>query len=90
MFRYYYQTAADFYATQFGNYRHAPTYYSADYRLSELESFTAGLSVNWKVRSWLTIDAGYKRYIMRGLDGTTSQTAYPSANVFTIGARLWF
>jgi hypothetical protein len=90
MLRYYYQTAADFYATQFGDRRDPPTYYSADYRLSELESFTAGLSVNWKIRSWLTIDVAYKRYIMMGLDGTTSQTAYPSANVFTIGARLWF
>jgi hypothetical protein len=30
------------------------------------------------------------RYIMQGLDGATSQSAYPDANVVSIGARVWF
>ena len=32
----------------------------------------------------------YMRYIMRGLDGVTSESAYPSANVFTAGLSLYF
>ena len=90
LFRYYRQSAADFYAEQFGDFNHPPAYYSADYRLSNLETFTVGLGINCRIQSWLTLDAGFKRYIMRGLDGVTSPTAYPSANVFTMGARLWF
>jgi len=90
MFRYYEQNAADFYATRFPDYNTRPTYYSADYRLSNFESLAAGLSLNWKIRDWLSVDVAYQRYVMRGLDGMTSQTAYPSANVFTIGARIWF
>ncbi len=90
MVRYYRQNAADFYATRFPDYDTRPAHYSADYRLSEFESFAVGLSLNWKIRDWLSVDAAYQRYAMSGLDGVTSQTAYPSANVFTIGARVWF
>jgi hypothetical protein len=88
--RYYYQTAASFYAIRFPDFDTRPSYYSADYRLSEMESFVAGVNVNVKATEWLSIDAGYKRYLMRGLDGQTSQSAYPNANIFTIGARVWF
>jgi len=90
MFRYYRQSAASFYGTRFPDFNTPPTYYSADYRLSELESYAVGVSLNWKVRDWLSIDATYKRYVMRGLDSVTSPTAYPSANVLTVGARVWF
>lgn len=90
MFRYYYQTAASFYAVRFPDYNTRPAYYSADYRLSELQSFTLGINVNFKLKEWLWIDTGYKRYVMQGLDNVTSSTAYPKANVFTIGARVWF
>jgi len=38
----------------------------------------------------LSLDASYMRYIMSGLDGVTSQSAYPSANVFNLGLRVWF
>src|SRR5262249_27410670 len=46
--RYYYQTAADFYAIQFpgdpiNNPDAVPQFYSADYRLSELQTITVGL-----------------------------------------------
>ena len=50
-FRYYYQTAANFYHVQlpglpaaFGGVN-APAAYSADYRLSKLDTFTGGLSI---------------------------------------------
>ena len=90
MFRYYRQNGADFYATRFPDFNARPTYYSADYRLSELESYAVGLSLNWKIRDWLSLDVAYQRYVMRGLDGVTSPTAYPGANAFTVGARIWF
>jgi hypothetical protein len=90
MFRYYYQNAADYYVVRLPDYNTRPTYYSADYRLSNLETFAAGVSLNWKIEDWLSVDVAYQRYVMKGLDGITSPTAYPSANVFTIGARIWF
>lgn len=126
-FRYYRQTAADFYAYQFtgdplfmngtraafqnGGFiayegepdfpadptgyqivqvPGAPRYYSADYRLSELQSFTLGLSARWRPTEHLAFDFGYKRYIMDGLDGVTPASAYPSAHVFTVGMSILF
>jgi Protein of unknown function (DUF3570) len=97
VFRYYRQTAADFYGTQFagdpsnpGGPTPIPTYYSADYRLSKMETFTFGIEASARITDWLTLDLAYKRYEMRGLDGITSQSAYPKANIVTAGARLWF
>ena len=94
-FRYYWQTAASFYGTIFPgdpvtDPAAVPAYYSADYRLSALETFTFGIQATIKLREWLGLDFGYQRYVMNGLDGVTSQSAYPSANIFTIGARVWF
>jgi hypothetical protein len=89
-FRYTYQTAADFYYVLVPDYLNLPTFYSADYRLSRMETFTMGLAVTWRVAKHLSFDASYYRYIMHGLDGVTSQSAYPSANVGSIGLRLWF
>ena len=73
-----------------GSINNPPEYYSPDYRLSQLQTFTAGINLTVNATKWLTFDASYKRYVMQGLDGVTSQTAYPSANVFTIGARILF
>ena len=85
-FRYYRQTAADFYATEFTGH---PLYFSSDYRLSAEETFSAGLQMRWfAVKDRLFVDAGYERYITRGLDGVTSQSAYPSANSFTVGLHV--
>lgn len=89
-FRYYYQTAADFYYELLPDSNNPPAFYSSDYRLSELQTFTLGVSLAVKATKHLTFDAGYKYYRMEGLDGVTSASAYPSANVFTIGARFLF
>ena len=99
LFRFYHQTAANFYGDQFpgdpGLYpvfdpTPIPTYYSADYRLSKIETFTFGVEASIKVIESLSLDFAYKRYEMFGLDNVTSPTAYPKANIFSIGARLWF
>ncbi len=100
-FRYYRQSAAYFYATELpgdpttppGSPFYTgpvPDYYSADYRLSNMQTFTYGLKLTVIINSHVYLDAAYKRYEMQGLDGVTSASAYPDANVFTVGARIWF
>ena len=89
-FRYYHQSQASFYVTQLPDYDTRPEFYSADYRLSQLETFTLGVSASIKLKEWFWLDVGYKRYVMDGLDGETSSTAYPKANIVSVGARLWF
>jgi hypothetical protein len=89
-FRYTYQSAAAFYYLMVPDYSHLPSYYSSDYRLSELNTFEYGLDFTYRITRFLSLDAGYLRYVMKGLDGATSQSAYPSANVFSLGLRIWF
>lgn len=89
-FRYYVQSAADFYYVLVPDFNNLPAAYSSDYRLSKFESFGYGVELTWRVYRHLSLDASYLRYVMRGLDGITSQSAYPSANVFSAGLRLWF
>ena len=91
-FRYYYQTAASFYSTYIltPDPSVLPAYYSADYRLSRLQTFNLSATLSYRVCKYFSLDLGYSRYIMQGLDGVTSQSAYPSANVYTIGGRIWF
>jgi Protein of unknown function (DUF3570) len=89
MFRYYIQnTAADFYYLLVPNTN--PTYYSSDYRLSQMESFTAGVTITYRIQKHISLDASYTRYQMQGLDGKTDQSAYPSANIVSFGGRVWF
>lgn len=91
LFRYYNQSAADFYYTIVPEKNgKLPTFYSSDYRLSELETFATGVTITWRVIKHLSLDASYLRYQMVGLDGVTSQSAYPSANMVSFGARVWF
>jgi uncharacterized protein DUF3570 len=89
-FRYTYQTASDFYYVLVPDYLNLPTFYSSDYRLSQMETFTMGVSITWRLARHLSLDGSYYRYVMRGMDGVTSQSAYPSANVGSVGLRIWF
>jgi hypothetical protein len=94
-FRYYRQGAAHFYGIQFpgdptSDPSHVPRYYSSDYRLSFLETFTLGLEANIKLHEHCDLRLGYQRYWMRGLDHVTLQSTYPSANIFTIGVNFSF
>ena len=102
MFRFMDQSAAYFYAVQlrgdptvppddpFGPGVGIPAAYSADYRLSDLQTFTYGVSAAVKIKERLTFDLGYKRYEMIGRDHQTSKSAYPKANIFSAGLRWWF
>jgi hypothetical protein len=67
-----------------------PSNYSADYRLSELETFTLGIDATIKLRDQLDLHLGYQRYWMRGLDHETDQSTYPKANILTVGLTYRF
>jgi hypothetical protein len=87
-FRYYQQSAANFYDTEFtGN----PRFFSSDYRLSAEETFSFGAQVRWwAIKDRLAADLGYERYVTRGTDGKTPQETYPDAHSFTAGLHLQF
>jgi len=65
-------------------------FYSSDYRLSHLQTLDLGLKVVVKITSWLSVDANYDRYLMRGLDRITPQDAYTKANMFMAGMKFTF
>jgi len=96
--RLYRQTAASFYYYNLDDTPITPArspngtgpYYSSDFRLSEEESVSCGLKATWKATAWVHVEASYERYAIRGLDGVTPQSAYPTANITTLGAKfLW-
>jgi len=97
-FRYYRQSEAEYYypnLTNSGVSGHdrndgeAP-FYSSDYRLSALESFTYGINFSYEVIDDLTLDLQLERYEMSGRDSTTSSSLYPSANVISAGLQWKF
>jgi hypothetical protein len=96
MFRYYTQTAADFYGTHFpGDPTDTATYpipefYSADYRLSALNTYTYGASLSVHVHKNVSLEVDYKRYTMHGTDGVTAAAQYPNANVLSGTLTIWF
>lgn len=97
LFRFHTQTAARFYGTHFPGDPSDPSfpiptprYYSADYRLSALNTFTYGVSLSAHVQEHVSLELAYKRYEMYGTDGVTDSRQYPKANVFTGGLTLWF
>lgn len=96
--RFYEQTEADFYYADLDPTRIVPVavpdgtgpYYSTDYRLAALRTWTLGFKVVWEMRPWMSVDATYERYLMEGRDGgRTSASAFVDADVFTVGIRLW-
>jgi hypothetical protein len=93
--RYYKQSAADFYEISFPgdpslSMEEVPDYYSSDYRLSAFTSWTYGVKAVVTFAETLALEAGFKRYEMKGDDAMTAASAYPTANVFTLGLTLWF
>ena len=101
MLRFVDQSAADFYMTQLPGdytlndpndpfYAPLPDRYSSDYRLASLQTITYGIGVTVKVHEHVSLDVGFKHYEMHGKDSVTSAELFPKANVFSIGARIWF
>ena len=96
--RLYRQEAADFYLVTLTGTSIVPParpsgrapYYSADYRLSALQTLNYGLKAIWTVTEAWQLDAAYERYEMRGLDGRTSPSAYPQTAVATFGLKFTY
>ena len=96
--RYYQQNAANFYAVTLNSSPIIPTakptgmgpFYSADYRLSDLDTVDAGLKAVWTVTDHWQIDATVEKYTMSGRDGVTSDSAYPRATTATFGLKFTF
>jgi hypothetical protein len=96
--RYYRQSAADFYHTTLDTTGIVPTrlpsrsapYYSADHRLSAMDTWSVGGRLIWKPGERFTFDIAYERYVLRGRDGRTERAMYPRADIVTIGARYAF
>jgi hypothetical protein len=97
MFRYYTQTQANFYGVRFpgdpsdpASTVPIPNYYSADYRLTSLTTYTYGAQLTFVIADWLHLYGGYSRYEMLGDNSQTPASAYPKANIFTGGLQvLW-
>ncbi|HVT72485.1 MAG TPA: DUF3570 domain-containing protein [Lacunisphaera sp.] len=96
-FRWYDQTAADFYHYRLDDTAIVPVsgppqpqgpFYSSDYRLSSLRTTLVGLKAVWTPAPHWQLDAALERYDMRGNDGRTPQSAYPRATMITGGARF--
>lgn len=95
--RFYDQSAADFYHYRLdgtaiqpnaGRPRPNGPFYSSDYRLSALQTFTYGVKLVWNATDALQFDAAFERYDMRGTDRVTPQSAYARAKIFTVGGKF--
>ena len=98
LLRYYNQSAADYYVTILDaskvNDATPPTglapHYSADYRISEMESLAYGLKLTMFKGQNINFDLAYERYEMEGRDGVTSPLMYPDADIYTVGLQWEF
>jgi hypothetical protein len=65
-------------------------FYSSDYRLAALDTVNFGLKGIWLINDHWQIDAAVERYEMRGRDGITPASAFPTASIVTVGATFNF
>ena len=100
-FRYYHQSAADFFVNTFDGVPvespsntpdgSAPNY-SADYRLSNFDAVSGGLKLRWTINETLSASAVYERYGMSGNGGADSSPSqsYIDADMWTFGLTAKF
>ena len=95
--RFYEQSAASFYIYDLNSTSITPVagpprpqgpFYSSDFRLSAMRTFTYGLKVIWNATDSLQLDAALEQYDMRGKDGITPQSAYTDARIVTAGVKF--
>ena len=93
--RYYTQSKADFYRVSLDGTNITPgttpnpagPFYSADYRLAALDSWTWGLKLAWTPKPAFQADVAWESYRMTGRDSVTSASAFPKAGILTLGFR---
>jgi len=102
-FRYYQQTAADFFYNTLDEVEDVTTpeayptgngpHYSADYRLSALSSLSLGIKARCQLTENIAVALTYENYAMNGR-GTANErapaAAYPTANIWTFGLTVQF
>jgi len=94
--RHYRQSAAAFYHPTLDGLPVVPTnqptragpFYSADYRLAALATWTYGLKLVWLPGPALQLDLAWENYRMRSRDRATSANAFPRASTVTAGLRF--
>lgn len=97
-YRFYTQGGADFYYSDLDGTGIDPLepvvgqgpFYSADYRLAKMQTETYGLKVIFKASDSLSLDVSWERYEMKGRDPETLSSAFPSADILTVGGAWWF
>jgi hypothetical protein len=95
-FRFYDQSAANFYQVDLDNAPFTPSgrpapagpFFSSDYRLSAFRSYNYGLKAIWTIAAAWQVDAAIERYEMHGRDNVTSRSVYPTATIVTAGLRF--
>jgi hypothetical protein len=96
--RFYQQTAANFYYYNLDDTSIIPVRvptgagpnYTSDFRLSAMRNLEYGMQAIWNVAAQVQFQLEYKRYTMWGTDGVTPKSAYPTANITTVGIKyLW-
>lgn len=95
-YRFYDQTAADFYRVDLTGTNIDPTsrpnptgpFFSADYRVSAFRAETLGLKAIWSMGEHWQFDVAIERYEMRGTGNRTPARMYPKATIVTAGAKL--
>ena len=96
--RFYDQSAASFYIYNLDNTTLVPfpgaggprpggPFYSSDFRLSTLRTYTYGLKAVWNITDSFALDAALEQYDMHGRDGVTPASAYCSARMITAGVK---
>ncbi|MBT5815245.1 MAG: DUF3570 domain-containing protein [Opitutales bacterium] len=65
-------------------------HYSADYRLAALDTVTYGVKAIYTLKQNIEFDASFERYDMSGRDLDTPESAFPDANVLTLGFNFHF
>lgn len=99
-FRYYRQNAADFFhntldEVKADNPKEYPDgtgpFYSADYRLSSMNTLSLGLKLRYQLTENLSLSAAYEHYDMSGWGSHQAPAAaYPTADMWTFGLTLEF
>ena len=101
-FRYYHQSAADFFVrsldglpieTPPANPDGSGLNYSADYRLSSFDAVSVGLRARFRFNEVFSANATYERYMMNASGGggdVAPGAAYPSADIWTFGLSAEF
>ena len=101
-FRYYHQSAADFFVrsldglpigTPPANPDGSGLNYSADYRLSSFDAVSVGLRARFRFNEVFSANATYERYMMNASGGggdVAPGAAYPNADIWTFGLSAEF